>query len=193
MFIELQRRIITVKVTVMKSDLLTIDQLVALANAKIRQLKIQPSHPKATSKLTPRTVRYYLQNGVIPAAIRVSGQIRFDQTHVDALVSVKEQQSEGKFLDEISQEREEVQPLFFAMPEPKFQMSMMISQPLAMKSVVNIDSAQAWIKPQPTVQEQWKIEMGDGLALTGSGEKPSSKEAEEVQKILLKWMSKRGR
>ena len=177
----------------MKSDLLTIDQLVALANTKIRQLKIQPSHPKATSKLTPRTVRYYLQNGVIPAAIRVSGQIRFDQTHVEALVSVKEQQSEGKFLDEISQEREEAQTLFFTMPEPRLQMSMLISQPLVMNSVVNIGSEQAWMKPPLAVQEQWKIEIGGGLVLTGSGEKPSSKEAEEAQKMLLKWMSKRGK
>lgn len=176
----------------MKSDLLTIEQLVALANTKIRQLKIQPSHPKATSKLTPRTVRYYLQNGVIPAAIRVSGQIRFNQTHVDALVSVKEQQSEGKFLDEISQEREEARPLFSATSE-LHHVSMMISQPLAMKSIINIDSVQAWMKPPLAVQEQWKIEIGDGLVLTGSGEKPSSKEAEEAQKVLLKWMIKKGK
>ena len=190
---RLHKRIITVKVTVVKSDLLTIEQLVALANTKIRQLKIQPSHPKATNKLTPRTVRYYLQNGVIPAAIRVSGQIRFDQTHVDALVSVKEQQSEGKFLDEISQEREEVKPLLFAMPEPNLHVSMMITQPLAMKSIINIDSVQAWMKPPLAVQEQWKIEIGDGLVLTGNGAKPSSKEAEEAQKVLLKWMSKKGK
>ena len=190
---RLYKRIITVKVTVVKSDLLTIEQLVALANTKIRQLKIQPSHPKATNKLTPRTVRYYLQNGVIPAAIRVSGQIRFDQTHVDALVSVKEQQSEGKFLDEISQERDAVKPLLFAMPEPNLHVSMMITQPLAMKSIVNIDSVQAWMKPPLAVQEQWKIEIGDGLVLTGNGEKPSNKEAEEAQKVLLKWMSKKGK
>lgn len=176
----------------MKSDLLTIEQLVALANTEIKQLKIQPSHPKATSKLTPRTVRYYLQNGVIPAAIRVSGQIRFNQTHVDALVSVKEQQSEGKFLDEISQEREEARPLFSAASE-LHHVSMMISQPLAMKSMINIDSVRALLKPQLAVQEQWKIEIGDGLVLTGSGEKPSSKEAEEAQKVLLKWMSKKGK
>ena len=185
--------IITVKVTVMKSDLLTIEQLVALANTKIRQLKIQPSHPKATNKLTPRTVRYYLQNGVIPAAIRVSGQIRFNQTHVDALVSVKELQSEGKFLDEISQEREEAKSLFMATPEPLRHVSMMISQPLATKSIVNIDSMQEWMKPHLTVQELWKIEIGDGLVLTGNDEKPSSKEAAEAQKVLLKWMSKRGK
>jgi hypothetical protein len=48
------------------------------------------------------------------------------------------------------------------------------------------------MKPPLAVQEQWKIEIGDGLVLTGSGEKPSSKEAEEAQKVLLKWMSKRG-
>jgi hypothetical protein len=130
---------------------------------------------------------------VIPAAIRVSGQIRFDQTHVDALVSVKEQQSEGKFLDEISQERVDDKPPLFVMPEPNLHVSMMITQPLAMKSIVNIDSVQAWMKPPLAVQEQWKIEIGDGLVLTGSGEKPSSKEAEEAQKVLLRWMSKRGK
>jgi hypothetical protein len=78
------------------------------------------------------------------------------------------------------------------MPEPNLHVSMMITQPLAMKSIVNIDSVQTWMKPPLAVQEQWKIEIGDGLVLTGSGEKPSSKEAEEAQKVLLKWMSKRG-
>ena len=182
----------TVKVTVMNSDLLTIDQLVALANTKIRQLKIQPSHPKATSKLTPRTVRFYLQNGVIPAPIRVSGQIRFSQTHVDALVAVKEQQSEGKFLDEISQEREVLKPLKFDPHEVELQLSKMMSQPLDMNTEVLLNVAHEWMKPTLAVQEQWKIEIGSGLVLTGNGEKPSSKEAEEAQKVLLKWMSKRG-
>jgi hypothetical protein len=49
------------------------------------------------------------------------------------------------------------------------------------------------MKPQLAVQEQWKIEIGDGLVLTGNGAKPSSKEAEEAQKVLLKWMSKKGK
>ena len=84
-------------------------------------------------------------------------------------------------------------PPLFVMPEPNLHVSMMITQPLAMKSIVNIDSVQTWMKPPLAVQEQWKIEIGDGLVLTGSGEKPSSKEAEEAQKVLLKWMSKRGK
>jgi len=86
-----------------------------------------------------------------------------------------------------------VKPLLFAMPEPNLHVSMMISQPLAMKSIINIDSVQAWMKPPLAVQEQWKIEIGDGLVLTGNGAKPSSKEAEEAQKVLLKWMSKKGK
>ena len=183
----------TVKVTVMKSDLLTIEQLVALANTEIRQLKLQPSHPKATSKLTPRTVRYYLQNGVIPAAIRVSGQIRFNQTHVNALVSVKEQQSEGKFLDEIAQEVVEENPAVFYSFAQDVGISGKMSQPLAMNSIVNMNSVMTWMKPPISVQEQWKIEIGDGLVLTGNSEKPSSKEAEEAQQILFKWLSKRGK
>ena len=51
------------------------DQLVKAANQRISELKIKPSHHKAQSKLTSRTVRYYLQNGYIPEAIRMSGQI----------------------------------------------------------------------------------------------------------------------
>jgi hypothetical protein len=68
-----------------------------------------------------------------------------------------------------------------------------MSQPLAMNSIVNLNSVMTWMKPPIAVQEQWKIEIGDGLVLTGNSEKPSSKEAEEAQKILFKWMSKRGK
>ncbi len=177
----------------MKRDLLTIEQLVALANSEIRQLKIQPSHPKATSKLTPRTIRYYLQNGVIPAAIRVSGQIRFNQTHVDALVSVKEQQSEGKFLDEIAQEVVEEQSAGFYSFAPSMGISGKMSRHLVMNSAVDVSSFMTGTNLPIAVQEQWKIEIGDGLVLTGNREKPNSKEAEEAQKILFIWMSKRGK
>ena len=84
---------------------LTMDQLVKAANQRISELKIIPSHHKAQSKLTSRTVRYYLQNGYIPEAIRMSGQIRFTEDHVKAIVKLKSLQADGLFLKDTIQQK----------------------------------------------------------------------------------------
>ena len=79
------------------------DQLVKAANQRITELKIKPSHHKARSKITSRTVRYYLQNIYIPEAIPVSGQIRFSEKHLQAIIRVKKQQANGLSLKETTQ------------------------------------------------------------------------------------------
>ena len=79
----------------MTKSLMSMDQLVKAANQRITELKIKPSHHKARSRLSARTVRYYLQNEYIPEAIRVSGQIRFSEDHLRAIIRLKNQQADG--------------------------------------------------------------------------------------------------
>ena len=48
-----------------------------------------------------RTVRYYVQEGLIPAPLGVGRGRHYAQAHLDRLLQVKEQQAAGRTLDEI--------------------------------------------------------------------------------------------
>ena len=48
-----------------------------------------------------RTVRYYVQEGLIPAPLGVGRGPHYGQAHLDRLLQVKELQSSGRTLDEI--------------------------------------------------------------------------------------------
>ena len=48
-----------------------------------------------------RTVRYYVQEGLIPAPLGVGRGPHYAQAHLDRLLQVKELQSSGRTLDEI--------------------------------------------------------------------------------------------
>lgn len=48
-----------------------------------------------------RTVRYYVQEGLIPAPLGVGRGPHYGQAHVDRLLQIKELQAAGRSLDEI--------------------------------------------------------------------------------------------
>src|SRR4029450_11325862 len=48
-----------------------------------------------------RTVRYYVQEGLIPAPLGVGRGHHYAQAHLDRLLQVKELQAAGRTLDEI--------------------------------------------------------------------------------------------
>src|SRR5678815_5506524 len=48
-----------------------------------------------------RTVRYYVQEGLIPAPLGVGRGRHYEQAHLDRLLQVKELQAAGRTLDEI--------------------------------------------------------------------------------------------
>lgn len=48
-----------------------------------------------------RTVRYYVQEGVIPAPLGVGRGRHYEQAHLERLLQVKELQAAGRTLDEI--------------------------------------------------------------------------------------------
>ena len=154
----------------MTKSLMSMDQLVKAANQRITELKIKPSHHKARSRLSARTVRYYLQNEYIPEAIRVSGQIRFSEDHLRAIIRLKNQQADGLFLrDTLSIHREKRSTTDFRLGDlaiPGF------SAP----------------SDQP---ERWILRVGDDLTLTGTGLKPTASEFEVVKPFLQLWQQNR--
>lgn len=51
--------------------------------------------------VTRRTVRYYVQEGLLPAPLGVGRGPHYDRTHLDRLLLVRRLQEEGRTLDEI--------------------------------------------------------------------------------------------
>jgi hypothetical protein len=142
------------------------DQLVKAANQRITELKIKPSHHKARSKITPRTVRYYLQNEYIPKAERVSGQIRFSEKHLQAIIRVKNLQAKGHFLKDTTH-----------------------GQRSKRNTVEQIDGYGV-IKvfgtknPQPVT---WALKVGKDLTLSGGGTTPSNEELAVLKPFIQIW------
>jgi DNA-binding transcriptional MerR regulator len=145
---------------------MSMDQLVKAANQRITELKIKPSHHKARSKLSARTVRYYLQNEYIPKAERVSGQIRFSEKHLRAIISVKSQQADGLFLKDTTH-----------------------GQRSKRNTVEQIDEDIVILgfgtKNHPP--ERWALKVGKDLTLSGSGTTPSNEELAVLKPFIQIW------
>ena len=154
----------------MTKSLMSMDQLVKAANQRITELKIKPAHHKARSKITPRTVRYYLQNGYILEAIRVSGQIRFSEDHLKAIIRLKNLQADGLFLKETVRNFEKGKNT---------------------RDFALVDLKIPSFRATSDQAERWSLRIDDDLLLTGTGPKPSPKEFEIVRPLLQLWQQNR--
>ena len=154
----------------MTKSLMSMDQLVKAANQRITELKIKPSHHKARSKITPRTVRYYLQNGYIHEATRVSGQIRFSDDHLKEIIRLKNLQADGLFLKETVRNFEKGKNT---------------------RDFALVDLKIPSFRATSDQAERWSLRIDDDLLLTGTGPKPSSKEFEIVRPLLQLWQQNR--
>ena len=150
----------------MTKSLMSMDQLVKAANQRITELKIKPSHHKARSKITPRTVRYYLQNGYILEAIRVSGQIRFSEEHLQAIIRVKNLQAKGHFLKDITHDHRSKRDN--------------VEQIVGFKAITVVGTK----NPQPVL---WALKVGKDLTLSGSGTTPSNEELAVLKPFIQIW------
>ena len=144
----------------------TMDQLVKTANHRIAELGIKPSHHKARSKLTPRTVRYYLKIGGIPEADRVSGQIRFSEKHLRAIIRVKNLQAKGHFLKDITHDHRSKRDT--------------VEQIVGFKAITFVGTK----NNQP---ERWALKVGKDLTLSGSGTTPSNEELAVLKPFIQIW------
>jgi DNA-binding transcriptional MerR regulator len=142
------------------------DQLVKAANQRISELKIRPSHHKAQSELTSRTVRYYLQNGYIPEAIRMSGQIRFTEDHVKAIVKLKSLQADGLFL------RDTIQQNFV-----KNHSNDSINKNLLF-SKFDMNNNQGL---------KWTLKVSEDISLVGTGPRPTADDFAMVKQLIQLW------
>ena len=145
---------------------LTMDQLVRVANQRISELRIKPSHHKARSKLTARTVRYYLQNGYIPEAIRASGQLRFTDEHVRAIVKLKSLQADGLFLKDTIQQKLVTNHSSDSINK------------LVLFSKSGTDNNRAL---------NWTLKVSDDISLVGTGPRPTADDFAMVKPLIQLW------
>ena len=145
---------------------LTMDQLVKAANQRISELKIRPSHHKAQSELTSRTVRYYLQNGYIPEAIRMSGQIRFTEDHVKAIVKLKSLQADGLFLRDTIQ-----QNLVKNHSNDSINKNLLFSK-------FDMNNNQGL---------KWTLKVSEDISLVGTGPRPTADDFAMVKPLIQLW------
>lgn len=152
--------------TLVTKTQLTMDQLVKAANQRISELRIRPSHHKARSRLTARTVRYYLQNGYIPEAIRASGQLRFTDQHVRAIVKLKSLQADGLLLKDTIQE------------------------PTVIKNPIDFGEKKMLIKSSRTQNiqsDEWTLKISDEISLVGTGTSPTSEDLANLKPFIQFW------
>jgi DNA-binding transcriptional MerR regulator len=142
------------------------DQLVKAANQRISELKIRPLHHKAQSELTSRTVRYYLQNGYIPEAIRMSGQIRFTEDHVKAIVKLKSLQADGLFLRDTIQ-----QNLVKNHSNDSINKNLLFSK-------FDMNNNQGL---------KWTLKVSEDISLVGTGPRPTADDFAMVKQLIQLW------
>lgn len=148
---------------------LTMDQLVRVANQRISELRIKPSHHKARSKLTARTVRYYLQHEYIPEAIRASGQLRFTDEHVRAIVKLKSLQADGLFLKDTIQQKLVTNHSSDSVNK------------LLLFSKSDTDNNRAL---------KWTLHVNDDISLVGTGPRPTVDDFAMVKPLIQLWHEK---
>jgi DNA-binding transcriptional MerR regulator len=146
------------------------DQLVKAANQRISELKIKPSHHKAQSKLTSRTVRYYLQNGYIPEAIRMSGQIRFTEDHVKAIVKLKSLQADGLFLKDTIQQKPVTNHL---------------------SNSINRNLLFTKFDTNNNRGLKWTIKVSEDISVVGTGPPPTADDAAKIKPFIEFWQKNR--
>ena len=145
---------------------LTMEQLVRVANQRISELRIKPSHHKARSKLTARTVRYYLQHEYIPEAIRASGQLRFTDEHVRAIVKLKSLQADGLFLKDTIQQK-------------------LVTN----HSNDSINKLHLFTRSGTNNNRdlKWTLKVSDEISLVGTGPRPTADDFAMVKPLIQLW------
>lgn len=168
---------------------LRLADLVDEVNRRLRAEKIRPTDARAKAKVTARTVHHYLDKGLLPAARRVGGQLRFSEAHVDALMNIKRRQAQGLTLDEIRPTTEAPEwPAGRALssmsflPELKFQVEAQTKSWLPsfeQRHVTSIELAET-----STTTFRWHVSLGNGLELSGDGKPPGLSTIESIRNIL---------
>lgn len=143
---------------------------------------IEIENGRTSSLVTPRNIRYYCTIGIMPAPKRLDSKSTYDDTHIEAVMTIKRSQMAGLSLKEIKaqQQPENVLPTFDKLIKANTFAS------LSLNSVTTHRSTQFVLPAFPASDSQfgWTVTIGNHL-LSGFGIRPDEHQLDAIKAILI--------
>jgi DNA-binding transcriptional MerR regulator len=158
-----------------------IQALCSKVNQLIISEGIEIENGRTSSLVTPRNIRYYCTIGLMPPPKRLDSKSTYDDSHVEAVLSIKRSQMAGLSLKEIraSQHSEEISSVF---KEALNTNGVVLSSMALRSSLSEIVTPMFSLTPKD-VEFGWSVVVGD-CHLSGYGLPPSRDQLSAITKIL---------
>jgi len=156
-------------------------EIQALCNA-VNQLivseGIEIENGRTSSLVTPRNIRYYCTIGIMPSAKRFDSKSTYDDSHVEAVMTIKRSQMAGMSLKEIKAQQQPENALN-AFSE------LVKANTLSLNSMMTTRSAQYSLPIFEMSDSQfgWTVNIGNHQ-LSGFGVRPNEEQLVAIEQIL---------
>lgn len=140
------------------AEIFDIEQLVLRVNRRLVREGIEVVDGRAAAEVTVRNVRYYQTMGLLPPVLRHEGRAGYSTDHVEAVVSIKRSQAQGRSLSEMPRQRDE-------------------------SSRVAVLNA-ALTERSSRVRAAWVVDFTDSVQLLGTGPAPTTAVIDAIAALL---------
>lgn len=160
-----------------------IQSLCDTVNQLIVSEGIEIENGRTSSLVTPRNIRYYCTIGLMPSPKRFDSKSTYDDSHVEAVMTIKRSQMAGMSLKEIKaqQQPEDALPAFSEMASLKTFAS------LSLNSEFSDPSIEVYLPrfslPSSEREIGWTVKIGK-CQLNGFGLPPDDDLLDEIESIL---------
>ena len=142
---------------------------------------IEIENGRTASLVTPRNIRYYCTIGIMPPPRRLDSKSTYDDSHVEAVMTIKRSQMAGLSLKEIKALRqpEDVSPDFSEVLSSKSFAS------ISLNSMTTQRSTQFVLPTFAAHNSQfgWTVTVGNHQ-LSGFGDRPNEQQLAAIKQIL---------
>jgi DNA-binding transcriptional MerR regulator len=139
---------------------------------------IEIENGRTSSLVTPRNIRYYCTIGIMPSAKRFDSKSTYDDSHVEAVMTIKRSQMAGMSLKEIKAQQQPENALN-AFSE------LVKANTLSLNSMMTTRSAQYSLPIFKMSDSQfgWTVNIGNHQ-LSGFGVRPNEEQLVAIEQIL---------
>jgi DNA-binding transcriptional MerR regulator len=139
---------------------------------------IEIENGRTSSLVTPRNIRYYCTIGIMPSAKRFDSKSTYDDSHVEAVMTIKRSQMAGMSLKEIKAQQQPENALN-AFSE------LVKANTLSLNSMMTTRSAQYSLPIFEMSDSQfgWTVNIGNHQ-LSGFGVRPNEEQLVAIEQIL---------
>lgn len=155
-----------------------IQSLCDTVNRLIVSEGIEIENGRTSSLVTPRNIRYYCTIGIMPSAKRFDSKSTYDDSHVEAVMTIKRSQMAGMSLKEIKAQQQPENALN-AFSE------LVKANTLSLNSMMTTRSAQYSLPIFKMSDSQfgWTVNIGNHQ-LSGFGVRPNEEQLVAIEQIL---------